>query len=406
MNEFDTDRPKILISPAHYYLDDNTHGGELNWVACILKGIVESKHYQLHVITGYVESIEIDDRYCTIHEIDKYAKANVNVFHALYFLIRKLTKSRRLWASNDFKIVHHILPFSIGATFDFDFIFRNRDKKYILGPVQNPQTFAAVDESVTEALHNKVFMSAFRIIVDYLCNLTLRNADSIVAINKRTKSMLVERGVEEKRIEIIAPGIDSSQFRYFPFEQKESDIVEVLSVGYLIRRKAFDLLIRATKEVSRAHKNIRLRIIGDGPQMVALKDMANDLGLNSHVIFEGFVPNTEVWKYYKRAHIFVSMSRSESWGQVYLEAMASGLPVISACNVGSEEIIKDGVFGYIVDQEDYQMLAQKLIYLIENKDQIAVFGRRGRAEVEKKYDWKTVIIPKYLELYDSLAERS
>lgn len=231
----------------------------------------------------------------------------------------------------------------------------------------------------------------------------MRNADCIIAINRPTKAMLRERGVEERKIKIIRPGVDLDRFQFVPFKEKESCTIEVITVGFLIKRKAVDLIIKAIREVVKSHKNVHLRVIGDGPQMEPLRRLSGSLGLNDYVTFEGFVPNSEVWKYYREAHIFASMSRSESWGQVYLEAMASGLPIISAVNVGSSEIIEDGVFGYLVEQEDYNMLAERLVYLVENSYQIADFGRNGRAEAEKKYDWETVIIPQYLEIYDTLS---
>ncbi|MCJ7653272.1 MAG: glycosyltransferase [Actinobacteria bacterium] len=375
------------------------------WVAYILKGIAASGKYFLDIVTGRVVSIEIDEHYCSIHEIDRYAKANVNVFHALSFAFKKTITSRRLGLRNDFHVVHHMLPFSIGVTFDLDFIFKSGNKKYILGPVQNPQTFAAADESVAEAPYNKFLIRVFKRFLGYLSDLTLKNADSVVVINRQTKEMLLERGVEEQKIKVIHPGIDLDKFRYTPFNEKDSGTVEVITVGFLIERKAVDLIIRAIGEVAKYHRNLRLRIIGDGPQMGSLKGLSDSLGLSEYITFQGHVPNYDVWEYYRKAHIYVSMSRSESWGQVYLEAMATGLPVVSAVNVGSSCIIEDGEFGFLVDQGDYKMLARRLLQLIENRDLLADFGRKGRAEVERKYDWKAVIIPQYIEVYESLTGR-
>jgi phosphatidylinositol alpha-1,6-mannosyltransferase len=95
------------------------------------------------------------------------------------------------------------------------------------------------------------------------------------------------------------------------------------------------------------------------------------------------------------------MSRFESWGQMYLEAMASSLPIISARNIGSESIIQDD-FGYLIPQEDYFALSERIISLLDNPDMIKMFGDRARLKAEKKYDWVKVIIPKYIEIYKNL----
>lgn len=153
--------------------------------------------------------------------------------------------------------------------------------------------------------------------------------------------------------------------------------------------------------VTKTHKQIKLRILGDGPKLKHLKNLTQELNLNSYITFEGLIANSEVNKYYKNAHLFVSMSKSESWGQMYIEAMASGLAIISAKNVGSESIIKEE-FGYLIEQENYKALAEKIIFLIQNPNKLAKMSQKARVEVEKYYDWDRVIIPKYFEVYKKI----
>jgi len=111
-----------------------------------------------------------------------------------------------------------------------------------------------------------------------------------------------------------------------------------------------------------------------------------------------------IQEYYKKAHVFVNMSRSEGFATVCLEAMASGLAIISSKVGGFQDAITDGKNGYLVEQEDTKGLAEKMVYLIDHPELIASFGKRARQEVEEKYDWDKVIIPRYLDLYDEILK--
>jgi glycosyltransferase involved in cell wall biosynthesis len=180
--------------------------------------------------------------------------------------------------------------------------------------------------------------------------------------------------------------------------QKKSDIIELLVICFLVKRKAVDLVIKALAEALKKNKNIILRIVGDGPQKMNLINLVSKLNLEDYVIFEPFVRNDQIARYYKMAHIFVSMTRSESWGQMYLEAMSSGLPIITTHNIGANEIIKKE-FGYLVEQENYKQLADFISSLSLDKQLMEKMGENARKEVEERYDWDSVVIPKYLEIY-------
>jgi phosphatidylinositol alpha-1,6-mannosyltransferase len=84
---------------------------------------------------------------------------------------------------------------------------------------------------------------------------------------------------------------------------------------------------------------------------------------------------------------------------MYLEAMASRLPIVAARNTGSESIMQGNSFGYLIPQEDYFALSEKIISLLDNPEMIKVLGKRARLEVEGEYDWGKVIIPKYIKVY-------
>lgn len=401
---------KILFSPCHYIYDEAGGGSEHYWAFNIADRISNIYNNSV-VITGF-KNIKKEKPYKIIELQPNKKNADLSIKNALVFNFKCFIKTQKILSNNRFDLIHHVLPFSINNTFNLSFLFRVKTH-LIIGPVQGPLKFNNKDINISNFRSSKkefnllnIFFNFLRFflfpVLKYFSNLTLKKSDAIIVINEYTKNILVKNGINPQKINIIPPGIDTKAFAYVPFDLKNKGKAELLVVCYLLKRKGVDLVIRSIKEVIRKNNNIILRIVGDGPQKEKLENLARELNLQDYIIFEGFVENDKIQNYYKKAHIFLSMSRDESWGQMYLEAMASGLPVIASKNTGSVEIIKDGEFGYLINQEDWEGLAEKLIFLIKNKGLIYKFGRRARREAEIKYDWDKVIIPKYLNIYENL----
>ncbi|HEY0335651.1 MAG TPA: glycosyltransferase [Stenotrophomonas sp.] len=133
----------------------------------------------------------------------------------------------------------------------------------------------------------------------------------------------------------------------------------VLSVGRLSREKDFALLIRAFSQLPPSLEACRLAIIGEGPERGALQALIDELGLATRVRLLGQQANP--FAFMRRATVFALTSRFEGFGNVLVEAMACGLPVISTdCPVGPREILCDGRFGTLVPLADVQALASAL----------------------------------------------
>lgn len=403
----------ILIAPAHYYLDDMSGGSEYSWVANILHGLIKTERYALTIITGFVKYFS-----CTKSDIVCIKKEyGASVLDALIFVLKNYLAAGNIIKSKQFRIIHHMLPFLMGVTFDLNFLLRSKKKyKFILGPVQSPHTVKSNEEfSFSQqgfninysqkliAKANTLLIFLLRPFLQYLSKKTLQRADKIIVINEYMKTLL-ESYLADSKIEVIPLGIDIKKFEYVDYYSKDRDVIQLITVGYLIKRKGIDLIIRALSEVVKSKKNILLRIIGDGPQRESLEKLTKELGIEKYVLFQGFVPNNKIQNYYARSHIFVNMSKSEGFATVCLEAMASGLSIISSKVGGFSDAIVDGITGFLVEQEDYMELVNKMLHLIENPDLIATFGRKARKDAEDKYDWRKVIIPKYIEIYESCLE--
>lgn len=171
----------------------------------------------------------------------------------------------------------------------------------------------------------------------------------------------------------------------------------VLAVGRMVPEKDFKTLIRAFRRVRTP--GARLVILGKGPQRAMLEREVKRLGLETRVAMPGY--SQEPWKAYSSAKVFALSSVSEPFGNVVVEAMAYGLPVVATACSGPLEILKHGRFGRIVSLADEVQLAQAI------DDALADPGnpdlRRQRADAFS-FD---VRVPAYTALFDEvLAERS
>lgn len=179
-------------------------------------------------------------------------------------------------------------------------------------------------------------------------------------------------------------------------------MIKIIAVGNLIHRKGVDIIIRAISQLKT--EDIELIIVGDGIERTALEKLSNNMNLGQKVHFLGKVKNKDIQKYYEQADIFTHMAREESHGQVYLEALAAGLPIITSDNVSYYQILKGKVTCEVVPQEDTEELAKAMVKISHDVRLRERMSREGRKHFEKTYDWDTVIIPKYIEVYKELKQ--
>jgi glycosyltransferase involved in cell wall biosynthesis len=402
---------KILFCPTHYVYDDGERGSELSWAYQIAHNVA-NKYPESAVVTGF-NNTKTKKKY-NIIELQSHKKTvDLSIINAFKFNRAYTNFTQNVLKKEKFDILHHVLPFSIDTTFNLSFsspVAKNIIK--IIGPIQNPLPFYNDNlhdyktKSNKSALYvNRLMQQVSKPILRYLSARTLKNADKIIVINEETKKILAKRGVDKNKIVIISPGVDCQKFK--PQRKKTAkNTLEILSVGALIERKGFDVLIKGIGEVVKTERNIKVRILGDGPQKNHLKALVRQLSLEQFINFEGHIPHEKIMMYYKNADIFVSTSRAESWGQMFLEAMSCGLPVISTVNIGSMNIIKDNKFGFLVPQEDYNSLAKKISYFLAHPKIMHTHARQARLEVEKKYNWEKLIPDNYIKLYKNLINEN
>lgn len=162
--------------------------------------------------------------------------------------------------------------------------------------------------------------------------LLARRSDHPVAVSETTRAGLVSAGVE-KDVRIIPNGIDLAEIDRIRPSGSGSDLV---FIGRLIREKHVDLLIRAVSILKEREPGIRCLIIGDGPERALLEGLVASCGVRENVCFTGFLPDSgEVIALMKSSRVFVLPSTREGFGIAALEALASGLPVVTIDHPGN-----------------------------------------------------------------------
>lgn len=211
---------------------------------------------------------------------------------------------------------------------------------------------------------------------------------------------------DDRKLEIIPPGVDTSHF--YPIPSDEAKLFlgllpqdrMVLFVGRIEPLKGVDTLIRAMAclELKRRSRPVHLAIIGGDPdanpedmtaEMTRLQNLSDELCMGQTVVFLGKRGQDTLPYYYSAAEVVVMPSHYESFGMVALEAMACGTPVIASDVGGLGFLVQDGETGYTIPDGDPDKLCEKLSLLLENPALRERMGRRA-AEVAQSYDWEKI----------------
>jgi len=150
--------------------------------------------------------------------------------------------------------------------------------------------------------------------------------------------------------------------------------------------------LKAAAKILKITDDIQFYLVGDGPKKPEYLALVSSLGLEKDVFFTGEVNNVE--EYLKASNLSVLTSASwhgEGIPNVVMESMVCGTPVIATDNGGTKEILKDNVNGYIINNGDYKVLAQRILYLKKNNNIVKDFVANGKKLVQTKFSQARMI---------------
>ncbi len=185
-----------------------------------------------------------------------------------------------------------------------------------------------------------------------------------LTISESTKKDMENLDLTGSGIEILFPGVDLWSMKPGIKDPNPT----VLYLGRLKAYKSVDVLIQSFKLVVAHIKNAKLFIAGSGEEQAALKNLTEELGLDSQVQFLGKVSDEEKVQLMQRAWVFVNPSMMEGWGITTIEANACGTPVVAADVPGLRDSVKNPHTGFLVPHGDADVLGKKIIELLENQE--------------------------------------
>lgn len=227
----------------------------------------------------------------------------------------------------------------------------------------------------------------------------------IIAVSNRIKEIIVsDYKLDVRRIAVIPNPVDMASVAELskkePFTALPRDYL--IHVGRLnVKTKAHDILLNAFKKLHTFHPDLKLILVGDGPDKRQIQAMINDLDLAELVILAGWQDN--VYPLMARAKALVLCSRYEGWPNVLVEAMACGCPVVATdCQTGPREIMGDHKYGLLVPVDDPEALVHSMQMLLTDESCRAYFQEQARKRAQD-FDLEQ-IGPKYVRLLQSMTE--
>jgi phosphatidyl-myo-inositol dimannoside synthase len=227
------------------------------------------------------------------------------------------------------------------------------------------------------------------------------DTDVVTFVSRYTRSRFATAFGPSASLEYLPSGVDTERFRPDPTGRDElrkryrlGERPTVVCLSRLVPRKGQDILIKALPSIRRRVDGAALVIVGSGPYLDTLRKLARECEVTEHVTFTGAVPSAELPAHYALADVFAMPCRTrgagmdvEGLGIVFLEASATGVPVIAGDSGGAPEAVQHNKTGLVVDGNSVVQVGDAVAELLADTDRAAAMGAAGREWVTSQWRW-------------------
>jgi len=223
-----------------------------------------------------------------------------------------------------------------------------------------------------------------------------RKSKGFFPVSNYSAHLVMSLGVAKERIEVISNGVDTQRFKPFTNHRNSAEQKKLLTVARLDLHKGHDRVLEALSILKKQGLTPNYTIVGQGSEEMRLRKMTQALGLENQVVFAGFVSEKQLPAIYTSCDIYVMASREipgrldlvEGFGISFLEAGASGLPVVAGDSGGVSDAVQHGKTGLLVNPDNPEDIASAIKLLLTDDNLARRYGNEGRRWTETQMSWE------------------
>jgi len=351
----------------------------------LLRQYANTQNLKIDVLTSAPKPGFFEEQFSANINVYKVGVHKKSLHHwrkteVIEWLLKARSHYRRLLQNNDYAFAHAFFGFPTGWL-----CYRTANKlQYIISLRGSdvPGKHARLQ------LDYKILGPVFKLI--------WKNAAALVACSEGLKNRALSF-LPSVSIDVIPNGVDLEQF-YLAETNQKSETLKLLTVGRLSVTKRVEILIDVAELLYRQGCKLHLTIVGGGDLENNLRKMVLKKNLGDIVEITGRVESEKMPQLYRQNHIFISATIQEGMSNAMLEAMASGLPIVTTPCEGVKELIADN--GIVVEQAKAESIANAVKSITENEKLYDKMCSEARKQAEN-FSWKSVA-DKYLNYYDGI----
>ncbi len=358
----------------------------------------------IYIVTGYDETKDVDlgpRQRVTFLRTSKTPIVKSFLFASSSF--RKLNRAKSTWSPD---IVHTNLPlvpnFAVPSNFG----------RRLISTVHSTwkgEAGAIRGEPFSRLNSNEKFMVSFNWFLRIFEERMLELSNKIIAVSEFTRGELLKYyKVKHDRIRVIHNGVDIQKFQPATNKAKAKaelglnpENITILSVGRLYARKGLFTLIEAMPPIVKRFKNAKLVVSGKGQsnEMKKLVNHAKNLGVGNNVVFTGYFPDKKLPRLYQAADMFAFSTFYEHHPFAILEAMSTGLPIVTNNVGGIPETIENGKNGLLCSPFSPRAFSEKILYFLDHPSHASEMAARARKSALERFDWR-LSVKEVLRVYE------